>query len=112
MAQRLTFAEAPAFAGVTSDGHRLLEIGPDRLEELLRRHPALLRTDEDGEVLRHLALLDGLDADPLERLGEAGGFGVVVELAAELEAAGPGEDRGDRVGRGRLALLVHAVVAG
>ena len=27
------------------------------------------------------------------------------------EAAGPGEDRGDRVGRGRLALLVLAVVA-
>src|SRR3546814_4051384 len=28
-----------------------------------------------------------------------------------LEAASPGEDRRDRVGRGRLALLVHSVVA-
>ena len=35
----------------------------------------------------------------------------VVELAAVVEAARPGEDRGDRVGRGRLALLVLAVVA-
>ena len=38
--------------------------------------------------------------------------GVSSNLPRILEAAGPGEDRGDRVGRGRLALLVHAVVAG
>ena len=36
---------------------------------------------------------------------------VVVELGAVREAARPGEDRGDRVGRGLLALLVLAVVA-
>ena len=38
--------------------------------------------------------------------------GRAVELAAVGEAARPGEDRGDRVGRGLLALLVLAVVAG
>ena len=50
--------------------------------------------------------------DLLERLGEAGHLGRAVELAAVLEAAGPGEDRRDRVGRGRLALLVLAEVPG
>ena len=89
-----------------------LEVLADRLEELLGGHPRLLGADEDREVLGHLAALDRLDADPLERLGEAHDLGRVVELAAIFEAAGPGEDRGDRVGRGRLALLVHAVVAG
>src|SRR5581483_10746570 len=39
-------------------------------------------------------------------------IGRAVEGAAELEPAGPGKDRGDRVGRGLLALLVLAVVAG
>ena len=39
-------------------------------------------------------------------------LGRVVHPAAGGEAAGPGEDRGDRVGRGRLALLVLAEVAG
>ncbi len=45
-------------------------------------------------------------------VGEALQLGVVVELGAMGEAAGPGEDRGDRVGRGLLALLVLAVVTG
>jgi hypothetical protein len=45
----------------------------------------------------------------LAKLGE---LGVAVQLGAVGEAAGPGEDRGDRVGRGFLALLVLAVVAG
>jgi hypothetical protein len=40
-----------------------------------------------------------------------GDLGRVVELAAILQALRPGEDRRDRVGRGRLALLVLAVVA-
>ena len=45
-------------------------------------------------------------------LGERGHLGRVVQLAAVRQAAGPGEDRGDRVGRGGLALLVLAVVPG
>jgi hypothetical protein len=44
-------------------------------------------------------------------VGELRQRSVVVELGAMREAAGPGEDRGDRVGRGLLALLVLAVVA-
>ncbi len=38
--------------------------------------------------------------------------GVSSNLPRIFEAAGPGEDRGDRVGRGRLALLMLAIVAG
>ena len=38
--------------------------------------------------------------------------GVSSSRPRAASAAGPGEDRGDRVGRGRLALLVLAVVPG
>ena len=68
--------------------------------------------DQQGQVLGHLAAHDRLDADPLERVGERGDLGRPVQLAAVGQAPGPGEDRGDRVGRGRLALLVLAVVPG
>lgn len=68
--------------------------------------------DGEGEVLGHdLVVLDGLDAGRLERAAEAGEGLVVVELGAEAEAARPGEDGGDGVGRGLVALLVLAVVA-
>src|SRR3546814_2051754 len=64
-----------------------------------------------SDLLGHLAALDGRDADFFEIVGEFDQRGIAVELAAMLEAASPGEDRRDRVGRGRLALLVHSVVA-
>ena len=38
--------------------------------------------------------------------------GSVVELPTEFETAGPGKNRGDRIGRCCLALLVHTIVAG
>ena len=47
-----------------------------------------------------------------KRVGEPLQLGVVVEFGAVRQAARPGEDRGDRIGRGLLALLVLAVVAG
>ena len=53
---------------------------------------------------------DGVDAHVLKRLGELAERLVPVELGAVLEAAAPGEDRGDGVGRGLLALLVLAVM--
>ena len=67
--------------------------------------------DQQGQVLGHVAGLDGVDAHLLQRGRELGERGVVVELGAMGEPARPGEDRGDRVGRGLLALLVLAVVA-
>src|SRR3546814_11218538 len=82
-----------------------------RSHELVGGHPRLVRTDEQGEILGHIPGLDGLDADLLQRVGELDHLGRAVELAAAVQAAGPGEDRGDRIGRGRLALLVQAVVA-
>src|SRR3712207_7359770 len=42
----------------------------------------------------------------------AGHLGGVVQLAAVGQAPGPGEDRRDRVGRRRVALLVLPVVPG
>ena len=50
------------------------------------------------------------DGDLLQGRGEFRQFGVVVELGAVREPARPGEDRGDRIGRGLAALLVLAIV--
>ncbi len=44
------------------------------------------RRDEQRQVLGHLAALDGLDADLLQRVGELGHRGGLVQLAAVLEA--------------------------
>ena len=71
----------------------------------------LVGADQQREVLGHEAGLDRIDADLLQRLGELRQFLVVVELGAVGEALRPSEDRGDRVGRGFLALLVFAIVA-
>src|SRR5215208_4430182 len=51
-------------------GHLGLEVGVQRFEEVLGVQVGLARVDQDREVLGHLAALDGLDADLLERLGE------------------------------------------
>ncbi len=92
-------------------GHRLLEVLVELVEELRGGQPLLVGADQQRQVLGHVAGFDRVDADLLQRLGELLHVGRAVELAAVLEAAGPGEDRGDRVGRGLLALLVLAVVA-
>src|ERR1700761_8644614 len=46
------------------------QLGVERGEELRRGEPRLIGPDQDREVLGHLARLDGVDADALERLGE------------------------------------------
>src|SRR5690242_5833097 len=92
--------------------HRLVEVLRDLVEEAGGRQPALIGADQEGEVLGHVAVLDGRDADLLEGRCELRQRLVVVELGAVAEAARPGEDRGDRIGRGLLALLVLAEVAG
>src|ERR1700753_176 len=92
--------------------HRLAQVLVERAEEILRVQERGVLADQQGEVLGHLPALDGPHADVLQRAGERGDPGRAVELAAALQAPGPGEDRGDRVGRGGLALLVLAVVAG
>src|SRR5215210_979489 len=92
--------------------HRAPQVLVDLVEEAGGREPLLVGADEEREVFRHEAGFDGVDADGFERSGKARELLVVVELGAVREAARPGEDRGDRVGRGLLALLVLAVVAG
>src|SRR5215217_5606865 len=82
--------------------HRSLQILIHFVEKARRREPFLVGADEKREILRHVAGLDRVDADLLQRRREAGEGLVVVELRAMREAAGPGEDRGDRVGRGLL----------
>ena len=102
---------APAQAGRANSRHRLLQVLVDLVEEAGGRQPLLVGADEEREVLGHEAGFDRVDADLLQRARELRQLGVAVELGAMGEAARPGEDRGDRVGRGLLALLVLAVVA-
>ena len=72
----------------------------------------MVGTDQNREILCHVAIFNGLDADPFQRFGKTRHIGRIIELAAIDQAAGPGEDRGDRVGRGRLALLMLAIMTG
>src|SRR5690606_31022798 len=90
--------------------HRRLQALVQLREELLRGQPGLLRADQQREVLRHVARLDAVDADALQRLRELREVGVVVQLRAVCQPSSPREDRGDRVGGGLLALLVLPVV--
>jgi hypothetical protein len=85
------------------------------LRQLVR--PFLVQTEEEREVLGHEAGLDGVDAHLLQGRAEIyiiielGQVRIVVELGAMGKAARPGEDLRDGVGRGRVALLVFAVMA-
>src|SRR6185503_1437685 len=91
--------------------HRFLQVLVNLVEEAGGGEPLLLVADQQREVLGHETGLDGVDADLLQGGGELRQGGVVVELGAVREPTRPGEDRGDRVGRGLLALLMLAVVA-
>lgn len=65
-----------------------------------------------GKILGHDAInIDGVNAGLLEALGEGDNLGLVVELATLDETTGPGEDGGNGVGGGLVALLVLTVVA-
>src|SRR5262249_7050148 len=75
-----------------------LQIGVDRGEELFGGQPRGVGSDENGQILGHLAALDGVDTDLLQRLGEANHLWGVVEFAAVLEATRPGKYRCNRVG--------------
>src|SRR6266566_9972243 len=90
--------------------HRLGQVFRDLVEEAGGRQPALVGADQEREILGHEAGFDGIDADLLQRCGELRQRLVVVELGAMRQPAGPGEDGGDRVGRGFLALLMLAVM--
>src|SRR5579884_3971160 len=98
------------YRGRDGRSHPPAQLDVDRVQELRRRQPRLIRADQQREILRHLAGLDDVDAHLLERLGEARHVRRPVHLPAVRETARPGEDRGDRVRRGLAALLVLAVV--
>src|SRR6516225_6361447 len=90
--------------------HRLVEVFRDLVEEARGRQPALVGADEQREILGHVAVLDGLHADLLQRIGKLRKLRIVVELGAVTEAPRPGEDGSDRIGRGFLALLMLTIV--
>src|ERR1700760_3343776 len=50
--------------------HLGLEVGVEDREEVLGGEVGVRRSDQDREILGHLAALDGLDTDLLERIGE------------------------------------------
>src|SRR5262245_11701441 len=85
--------------------HCLLQVLVALVEEAGGGEPLLVGADQECEVLGHVSGFDGVDRDPLQRLGEPRQLLVAVELGAMRQATGPGEDRGDRVGR-RLATFL------
>ncbi|EBA07220.1 NADP-dependent isocitrate dehydrogenase protein [Sagittula stellata E-37] len=99
-------AHAPASAR-----QRLVQPLVDLLQKSHRGQPALIGTHQQRQVLGHVAGLHGLDDHPLQRLGKVLQRRVAVQLRAVLQPAGPGIDRRDGVGGGRLALLVLTVMA-
>lgn len=65
------------------------------------------------EILGHdVVNIDGIDTGLLKSLSERNNVWGLVELSTLDESAGPGEDGGDWVGGGLVALLVLTVVAG
>src|SRR5215470_8725132 len=62
--------------------HRLLEILIDLVEESGGGEPLLVGAHQESQVLGHIAGLDGVDANPLEAVGELCQRGIVVELGA------------------------------
>lgn len=91
-----------------------LEASLNGLQVLTGGNPglALLLAAGKSKVLGHDGLLvDNVDTGALELLGELDNVGGVVELTTADQTTGPGEDGGNRVGRGLTALLVLAVVA-
>ncbi|EEY04764.1 NADP-dependent isocitrate dehydrogenase [Brucella melitensis bv. 3 str. Ether] len=89
-----------------------MKIFVDLVEEAGGREPRLIRADEERQILGHEAAFNGVHADLFQRFGELLQIGIVVELGAMRQTAGPCEDRSDGVGRGFLALLMLAIVAG
>src|SRR5690349_449834 len=77
--------------------HRVREVVGNLVEEAGGRQPALVGADQQRKVLGHVAGLDGVDTDLLQREGELRQLRIVVEFGAVAETTRPGEDRGDRV---------------
>ena len=108
----LTFSVSSVGVSFQARCHRCCRFSSIGVQELLGGQELLVVADEQREVLGHLAALHRLHADALERLGERRHVGRAVHPPAVCEPARPREDRRDRVGGGRLALLVLAEVAG
>ena len=100
---------------VGADAHATYAIAFLRFSSTLSRKPWVVShfwsvADQQGQVLRHVAGLDGVHTHPLQRVRELGERRIVVELGTMREPARPREDGGHRVGGGLLALLVLAEV--
>jgi hypothetical protein len=72
----------------------------------------LVAMDNHGKVLGHFTAFYRFNTNGFKRIAEPDQFSIIVELASESQTPGPGKDGGDRVGRGGLACLVVAEVAG
>src|SRR3546814_13820324 len=91
--------------------HRCFKIDPNGFKELLGCHPRLIGTDENRKILGHMAIFDSLDADFLQRFGNADDVRRFIELAAIFESTRPCETGRDRVGRRGFALLLTQIMS-
>ena len=72
--------------------HFDFEIGAHLLEELLRGHPRLIRSDQNREILGHMAVFNSLDAHFLKRFCKTRYIRRFVKFATEFQTASPCED--------------------
>jgi hypothetical protein len=86
-----------------SGSHCLAQVLVDLVEEAGGREPWLVGADQQRQILGHEAAFDRVNANPFQCVGELCQLSLVVELCAVSKTTRPGEDRGDRVGRGLLA---------
>ena len=77
--------------------HGLLQVLVNLVEEAGGGQPALVRADQQGQVLGHVSGFHGADADAFKRLGKPRQLVVAVKLGSVCQAPRPGEDRGDGV---------------
>ena len=67
-------------------------------QELIGGEPALARAHQQRQILGHLTRFHRFDAHRFKRVSKSGQRAVIVELGAVGQTAGPGKNRGDRVG--------------
>ena len=86
-------AKPPDFSPFLAwSAHSFLEVFVDFFEEAGGGEPFLLRPDEEREVFRHIAALDGFDDGFFQCGREFDQLRIVIELATVREAPAPCED--------------------
>ena len=81
------------------------------MKSRLLRTVTSVKVGDEGQILGHFALGDGVQGGLFQLVGEGHQFGDAVQLTALAQSARPRKDGGHGVGGGLLALQGAVVVA-